>query len=44
LIGLHRGTLAPGEPADLLLLASDISDDIRALRAPQRVIKAGTTV
>jgi imidazolonepropionase-like amidohydrolase len=44
LIGLHRGTLAPGEPADLLLLERDISDDIRALRTPQRVIKAGTTV
>jgi len=44
LIGLHRGTLAPGEPADLLLLTRDISDDIRTLRAPQRVIKAGTTV
>jgi imidazolonepropionase-like amidohydrolase len=43
LIGLHRGTLAPGEPADLLLLTRDISDDIRTLRAPQRVIKAGTT-
>ena len=44
LIGLHRGTLAPGEPADLLLLARDIDEDIRTLREPQRVIKAGTTV
>ena len=44
LIGLHRGTLAPGEPADLLLLARDVGEDIRALREPQLVIKAGTTV
>lgn len=44
LIGLHRGTLAPGEPADLLLLGRDIAEDIRALREPQRVIKAGTTI
>ncbi len=44
LTGLHRGTLAPGEPADLLLLARDINEDIHALREPQRVIKAGTTI
>lgn len=44
LIGLHRGTLAPGEPADLLLLGRDINDDIRVLRQPQSVIKAGTTI
>jgi imidazolonepropionase-like amidohydrolase len=44
LIGLHRGTLSPGEPADLLLLGRDIAEDIRALREPQRVIKAGTTI
>jgi len=41
LIGLHRGTLAPGEPADMLLLARDINVDIRALGKPQLVIKAG---
>ena len=41
LLGLHTGTLAPGEPADLLLLERDINDDLRTLRAPQRVIKAG---
>jgi len=44
LIGLHRGTLAPGEPADLLLLGRDINEDIRSLREPQCVIKAGTTI
>jgi imidazolonepropionase-like amidohydrolase len=44
LIGLQRGTLAPGEPADLLLLARDINEDIRSLREPQCVIKAGTTI
>jgi imidazolonepropionase-like amidohydrolase len=44
LIGLHHGTLAPGEPADLLLLSRDVGEDIRALREPQLVIKAGTTV
>ena len=44
LIGLHRGTLAPGEPADLLLLDRDVAEDIRTLRQPQLVIKAGTTI
>ena len=29
LIGMHRGTLAPGEPADILLLERDVSEDIR---------------
>jgi imidazolonepropionase-like amidohydrolase len=44
LIGLHRGTLTAGEPADVLLLARDIGEDIRTLREPQLVIKAGTTI
>ncbi len=44
LIGLHRGVLAPGEPADAVLFARDIREDIRTLRDPQRVIKAGTCV
>jgi imidazolonepropionase-like amidohydrolase len=44
LIALHDGTLAAGEPADLLLLARDINDDIRALRAPDVVIKAGKII
>ncbi|HEX8805503.1 MAG TPA: amidohydrolase family protein [Candidatus Aquilonibacter sp.] len=44
LIGLHRGTLAEGDPADVLLVTRDINEDIRTLREPQVVIKAGTTV
>jgi imidazolonepropionase-like amidohydrolase len=44
LIGLHRGVLAPGEPADVLLLARDIHEDIRTLREPQLVLKAGTPI
>ena len=44
LIGLHRGVLAPGEPADAILFARDIHEDIRTLREPQLVIKAGTTI
>jgi imidazolonepropionase-like amidohydrolase len=41
LIGLHRGILAVGEPADLLLLARDAGEDVRALREPQLVFKNG---
>ena len=41
LIGLHRGLLALGEPADLLLLRRDAGEDIRALREPQLVFKGG---
>jgi imidazolonepropionase-like amidohydrolase len=41
LIGLHRGILAIGEPADLLLLAQDAGQDVRALREPQLVLKSG---
>lgn len=44
LIGIHSGTLVEGEPADLLLLARDVADDIRTLRDPQHVIKSGTTI
>jgi imidazolonepropionase-like amidohydrolase len=44
LIGIHRGVLAGGEPADLVLWSRDISDDIRTLRAPQAVIKAGAII
>jgi len=44
LIGLHRGILAEGEPADLLLLDADIATDIRTLREPRAVIKAGAVV
>ncbi|MHB8592316.1 MAG: amidohydrolase family protein, partial [Vulcanimicrobiaceae bacterium] len=42
LIGLHRGVLEPGEPADLLLLDRDAGEDVRALARPRAVIKAGT--
>jgi imidazolonepropionase-like amidohydrolase len=41
LVGLHRGTLAIGEPADLLLLQRDAGEDVRALREPQLVLKNG---
>lgn len=41
LIGLHSGTLAIGEPADLLLLARDAGEDVRALQAPAIVLKGG---
>ena len=44
LIGLHRGIIAAGEPADLLLLDDDAGSNIRALRDPQAVIKAGAFV
>ncbi len=41
LIGLHKGLLAVGEPADLLLLSRDAGEDVRALREPQLVLKNG---
>jgi imidazolonepropionase-like amidohydrolase len=41
LIGLHRGILAPREPADLLLLSRDIGSDARALRDVASVVKDG---
>lgn len=41
LIGLHKGILAVGEPADLLLLRRDAGEDVRALREPQLVLKNG---
>src|SRR5580700_1311637 len=41
LVGLHRGILAIGEPADLLLLPRDAGEDVRALREPQLVLKNG---
>lgn len=44
LLGVHRGTIDAGEPADLALWPRDITDDIRALREPVAVIKSGTTV
>jgi imidazolonepropionase-like amidohydrolase len=44
LVGLHRGILALGEPADLLLLESDAGRDARAVRTPSVVIKNGAVV
>ncbi len=42
LVGLHRGILAIGEPADMLLLRGDAGKDVRALRDPQLVFKNGS--
>jgi imidazolonepropionase-like amidohydrolase len=44
LIGLHGGTLAAGEPADVLLLEGDVGQDVRALSRPKTVIKGGAVV
>ena len=44
LVGLHRGILAPGEVADLLLLDADAGADIRALRDVRAVVKDGAFV
>jgi imidazolonepropionase-like amidohydrolase len=41
LVGLHKGLVAGGEPADLLVLRRDAGEDVRALRDPQLVIKNG---
>ncbi len=41
LVGLHKGILAVGEPADLLLLRGDAGADVRVLREPQLVLKNG---
>ncbi|HXM05985.1 MAG TPA: amidohydrolase family protein, partial [Candidatus Acidoferrum sp.] len=44
LLGLHRGIVAIGEPADLLLLDGDVGQDIRALQHRQQVMKGGAFV
>lgn len=44
LIGIHRGVLAAGEPADLLLLDADIDRDLSALSRPAAVMKDGSFV
>jgi len=44
LIGLHRGVLQPGEPADLLVLDADINDDLHTLERPAAVILRGSAV
>ena len=42
--GLHRGIVAIGEPADLLLLDRDAGADVKALRHPKTVLKGGHIV
>ena len=44
LLGVMRGTLAPGEVADLLVLDQDIDDGLQVLRDPRLVIKGGEIV
>jgi imidazolonepropionase-like amidohydrolase len=44
LIGLSRGTLTPGDVADLICLDHDIDDSITALRTPTLVVQAGRVV
>jgi imidazolonepropionase-like amidohydrolase len=39
-----RGRIAPGQRADLLLVAGDPTADIRATRAIQRIWKNGAAV
>jgi imidazolonepropionase-like amidohydrolase len=41
LLGVQAGVLAAGRPADLLLLDRDPGSDVRALRDPRVVVKAG---
>jgi imidazolonepropionase-like amidohydrolase len=41
LVGVEAGVVAEGRPADLLLLSADAGADVRALRDPRVVIKAG---
>ena len=42
LLGVKRGTLAPNDIADLVLLRDDIESDARAYRDPIAVFKAGS--
>jgi imidazolonepropionase-like amidohydrolase len=44
LLRVESGILADARPADLLLLDRDAGEDVRALRAPRAVFKAGTVV
>ena len=41
LLGVESGVLAEGRPADLLLLNYDLTGNVRAVRDPRVVIKAG---
>ncbi|HZZ64306.1 MAG TPA: amidohydrolase family protein, partial [Candidatus Baltobacteraceae bacterium] len=44
LLDFDCGVLAPGRPADLLMLDRDITEDIRTLREPRAVYKDGRLV
>ncbi len=44
LVGLTGGTLAPGEPADLLFLERDIAEDLGTLYSPLAVMKNGSRI
>jgi imidazolonepropionase-like amidohydrolase len=44
LLGVERGRIRPGAPADVLLLARDLADSLTALRAPAAVVKDGAIV
>ena len=44
LLGLSRGTLGPGDTADIVVLGRDIDSDARAFRDPVLVIKNGDIV
>ncbi len=44
LLGIERGTLAPGAVADLVLLRHDLESDARPFREPLAVIKEGNLV
>jgi imidazolonepropionase-like amidohydrolase len=44
LIGLHRGVLAAGEAADMLLLDGDLEHDLQTLWKPAAVVKNGAWV
>ena len=41
LLGVDAGVIEAGHPADLLLLDRDAGEDVRALRSPRTVVKAG---
>jgi imidazolonepropionase-like amidohydrolase len=41
LLGIRRGKVIPGEVADLVVLAKDPDDDLRAFRSPRMVVRGG---
>jgi imidazolonepropionase-like amidohydrolase len=44
LLGVDAGLIAPGRPADLLVLDGDLETDTLAVRSPRGVIKGGAIV